>query len=225
LVGSRLFISDGPAGLLIFDVSNPAAPVRLGQLSLSTPVWDVAVSGTIAFLAGDASGLVIADISNPASPQQISETMLESYAPFATEPRSIALSVAVQNGLVYVGTANSVSLVFGFDCSEPAYPRLVSMNAFGEFVDSIVSGFSFIGNDIFVFGGLGVWTDIVQADASQPRNVINLYDPPFNLRAGFGPVGKSKASVFVHPKFDRDLLKKKHRYLRPEARIMQARAE
>jgi hypothetical protein len=220
LVGSKLFVSDGPAGLLIFDVSNPAAPVQLGQLSLSTPVWDVAVSGTLAFLAADASGLVVADISNPALPQPISEAVLESWNPFPEQfddgPRSIALSITVQNGLVYVGTANSVSLVFGFDCSQPAYPRLVSMNAFGEFIDSLISGFSFVGNDIYVFGGLGVETDIVQADASLPRNAINFYYPPMNFRRGFGPVRQSKGEAFVHPKFDRELLQRKHRYVNRE---------
>ena len=217
LVGSKLFVSDGPAGLLIFDVSNPAVPVQLAQLALGTPVWDVAVSGTLAFLAADASGLVIADISNLSLPKQIGASVLESWDPFPElfneGPRSIALSITVQNGLVYVGTANSLSLVFGFDCSQPAYPRLVSMNAFGEFVYSLISGFSFIGNDIFVFGGLGAETGIVQADASLPRNAINLYYPPMNFRKGFGPDHRSKAQTFVHPKFDRKLLQRKHRYL------------
>jgi len=217
LVGSKLFVSDGPAGFLIFDVSNPAAPVQLGQLTLSTPIWDAAVAGDLAFLAADASGLVVADISNPLLPTQISTTVLESWDPFPEQfnegPRSIALSVTVQNGLVYVGTANSLSLVFGFDCSQPAYPRLVSMNAFGEFIDSLISGFSFAGNDILVFGGLGAETGIVQADASLPRNAINLYYPPMNFRKGFGPDRKSKVRVFIHPKFDRELLQRKHRYL------------
>ena len=217
LVGSKLYVSDGPAGLLIFDVSNPAAPVQLGSLVLSTPVWDAAVAGNLAFLAADTLGLVVIDISNPSLPTQISATVLESWDPFPElfneGPRSVALSITVQNGLVYVGTANSLALVFGFDCSQPAYPRLVSMNAFGEFIDSLISGFNFIGNDIFVFGALGAETGIVQADASLPRNAINFYYPPMNFRKGFGPERKSRAKAFVHPKFDRKLLQRKHRYL------------
>jgi hypothetical protein len=217
LVGSILFVADGPAGLVIFDVSNPAAPRQLSQLVLSTPVWDVATSGTLAFLAADTSGLVIADISNLRQPKQLSQSTLESWLPFPyfmdEGPRSVALAVAVHNGLVYVGTANSVSLVFAFDYSEPSYPRLVSMNAFGEFVDTLISGFSFLGTDIYVFGGLGVWNDIVQCDNSSPRNVIDLYYPPLALRSiTFTSVGSAKheAKPFVHPKTDLRTFHKQH---------------
>ena len=84
------------------------------------------------FLAGDSTGLVIVDASNPSQPKEVSQTTLESYNPFPFQgdegPRSVALSVGLKNGLVYVGTANSLSLVFGYDYSQPAYPRLVSMN-------------------------------------------------------------------------------------------------
>jgi hypothetical protein len=223
LAGTTLFVADGPAGLLIFDVSNPAAPTQLSQLSLSTPVWDVAVSGTLANLAADASGLVIVDVSNLSQPAQISQTVLESWNPFPGQfdvgPRSIALSITVQNGVVYVGTSNSAALVFAYDYSTPAYPRLVSMNAFGEFIDSLISGFGFVGNDIYIFGAIGVETGIVQADNSLPRNAINLYYPPLTLRgASFAaqPVlGKVKA--LVHPKFDRKLLQRQHRYVKRDA--------
>jgi hypothetical protein len=223
LAGTTLFVADGSAGLLIFDVSNPAAPIRLSQLSLSTPVWDTAVSGTLAFLAADSSGLVIADVSNLSQPKQINQSVLESWNPFPGQfdsgPRSVALSITTQNGLVYVGTANSASLVFAYDYSQPAYPRLVSMNAFGEFIDSSISGFGFVGNDIYIFGGIGVETGIVQADNLRPRNTINLYYPPLTLRgAAFvaQPV-LNKVKAFVHPKFDRKLFQRQHRFVKRDA--------
>jgi hypothetical protein len=188
------------------------------------------VSGTVAFLASDSTGMVIVDISNLSHPKQVSQTTLESYNPFPfihdEGPRSVALSVALQNGLVYLGTANSLSLVFVYDYSQPAYPRLVSMNAVGEFIDTLISGFSFVGNDIYVCGGLGAQTGIVQADNSLPRNSINLYYPPLPLRSiDFGPVDRASSGgkTFVHPKFDRKLLQRKHRYLKQE-RVPEARA-
>lgn len=218
LVGTTLFVADGTAGLLIFDVSNPAAPTLLSQLSLSTPVWDVGVAGRLAFLAADASGMVIVDISNLSQPNQLSQTVLESWNPFPMQftdgPMSVALSIAVQNGLVYVGTENSEDLVFTYDYSQPAYPRLVSLNAFGEFIDSLISGFGFVGNDIYVFGTIGVENGIVQADNSQPLNNINLYYPPLGLRGpqfDAEPAGR-KAKRFVHPKFDRELFQRQHQY-------------
>ncbi len=221
LVGNTLFVADGPAGLLVFDVSNPAAPALLSQLTLSTPVWDVGVASTLAFLAADGSGLVIVDISNLSQPNQLSQTVLESTSPFPPQfssgPRSVALSIALQNGLVYVGTENSEDLVFTYDYSQPAYPRLVSLNAFGEFTDSLISGLGFVGNDIYVFGTIGVEDGIVQADNSQPLNNINLYYPPLALRGpqfDVNPDGK-KANTHVHPKFDRGLFQRTRQYKNP----------
>jgi len=221
LSGGTLFVADGAAGLLTFDISNPAAAFRLSQFSLPVPVWDVALSGTLAFLAADSSGLVIVDISNLMQPKQLSQTTLDSWSPFpcfqCEGPRSVALSVTVQNGLVYVGTANSAGLVFGFDCSRPSYPRLVSMNAFGEFIDTLISGFSFVGNDIFVVGSLGVDDDVVQSDNSAPRNVINLFYSPLALRSitfFAAQLTSRKSQALVHPKFDKKLFVREHRYLR-----------
>jgi len=228
LAESTLFVADGPAGLLIFNVSNPASPVQLSQLSLSAPVWDVAISGTLAFLAADSTGLVVVDISNPAQPKQLSQTTLESYNLFPAfldeGPRSVALSVGVQNGLVYVGTADALGLVFGFDCSQRGYPRLVSMNAFGEFIDAGISGFAFSGNDLYIFGTLGVDDDIVQSDNSLARNAIDLYSPPSALRSTTFAASRpasGKAAAFVHPKFDRRILQRKHRYLKGQTQRTQ----
>jgi hypothetical protein len=211
LAGNTLFVADGPPGLLVFDVSNPTTPRQLSQLTLATPVWDVALSGSSALLAADSSGMVIADISNPSQIKQISQTTLESYNPFPFEfdagPRSVALAVTTQNGIGYVGTVNSAGLVFGFDYSQPAYPRLVSISAYGEFVDTLISGFSFLGNDIYVAGALGADTGIVQADNTAPRNAIDLYYPPLALRsdtfAAQGTPGARKSRL--HPKFNRSM--------------------
>lgn len=126
-------------------------------------------------------------------------------------PRSIALAVGVNNGLVYVGTGDSAGLVFGFDYSKPDYPRLVSLNGFAEFVDSQVTGFTFLGNDLFVFGGLGVQTDIVQSDNTSPRNVIELYSIPSSLKNSDFFITRASTDQtrgFVHPKFNRHLLQK-----------------
>ena len=212
LAGTLLYIADGSKGLLIFDVSTPSHPVQLSRFTLSTPIWDSAPSGSVALLAADALGLVIADISNPSRLTQISQTTLESYNPFPDRtdegPRGIALSVAVQDGIAYVGTGNSLGVVFGFDYSVPANPRLISMTPYGEFIDSLVTGFAFVGNDLYVVGGLGEFTVMAQADNSNPRNAINLCYPPLALRSSTFASARgrrnSKAS-FQHPKFDRSI--------------------
>ncbi len=205
LIGSTLYVADGSAGLLIFDVSNPTQPVQLSQFALSSPVWDVAVSGNLAFLAADAMGLVIADISNPMQPKQLSQTAL-AYG--------TALSIRVQNSLVYVGTANGGGFVAAFDYAQPSYPRLIAMNYFGETEDALITGMTFYGSDILMVGSPGVEEGIVQADNSSPQNVINLYQLPAALQ-GPPPSSAQLASAtkkaFVHPKFDRHLFQKQHR--------------
>jgi hypothetical protein len=211
LAGNLLFVADGPQGLLVFDVSNPANPKQLSQFVLATPIWDVAPSGSSALLAADATGLVIADFSNPSQFNQVSQTTLESYNPFPFEfdagPRSVALAVTTQNGIAYVGTANSAGLVFGFDYSQPASLRLVSMSAYGEFIDTLISGFSFAGNDIYVAGALGADTAIVQADNTVPRNAIDLDYPPIALRSNtFAAASAMRMGKLLHhPKFDRSM--------------------
>ncbi len=57
-----------PPGLDIIDVSNPAAPSRVGRYDTAGPASDVAVRGGLAYVAADGGGLEIVNVSTPASP-------------------------------------------------------------------------------------------------------------------------------------------------------------
>ncbi len=65
---SALFVAAGRCGVIVLDVSNPAAPVVLGRYD--TPVWaeavEVVTSGdsVIGYIADHNGGLVIVDFSN-----------------------------------------------------------------------------------------------------------------------------------------------------------------
>lgn len=219
LNGNTMFAAEGTPGMSILDVSNPAAPVQLSQVTLSTPIWDVAISGNLALLAADTGGFVVLDVSNPSQPVHLSATILDSGWLFDLfgGPQPSAISISTQNGIAYVGTANDLGVVIGFDYSQPSYPRIVSMNAFGDLIDVQVSGVGFVGNNIYVFGGLGVENDIVQADNSAGSNVINLYYAPPALdilNAAQNARKADNATAFVHPKLTRQL-PKPHRRLSP----------
>lgn len=209
--GTLLLIADGANGLLVFDVSNPASPALLSQFTLNTPVWDSAPSGSVALLAADSAGLVVVDISNPFQVKQLSTTTLEPYYPFPYRfydaPYSIALSVTTHNGVAWVGTANALGLIYGFDYAQPANPRLVAMVNLGEFVDSAISSFTFSGSDMYAAGSLGVLTGVVQLDISSPRDVIKLEYPPQALRGtNFSAQhGSQTPKTYHHPKFDRSM--------------------
>ena len=50
-----------------WNVSDPAAPVRLGAIDLPEEIWGFRIRGDRAYLGANFSGLVIVDISDPAS--------------------------------------------------------------------------------------------------------------------------------------------------------------
>jgi hypothetical protein len=192
--------------LLIFDVSQPKSPVLLSQFPLSAPIWDVTASGPIALLAADALGLVVVDVSSPMQVKQLSQTLLPPFNPFPAANSSgsvtLAASVAVQGGLVYVGTAtnnpDAPAAVAAFDLSQPSSPRLVTFRTqIGDFI-SVVSP---SGSQLFLAAnGLDV-----QYDNTLPRNSIELYDPPTALAKSFA-VGRAHVSSGIswHPKRSKD---------------------
>lgn len=55
-------------GVRILNVANPALPVLVGDFSTTTPVYEVELSGNLAFVAGGPNGLTILDVSQPATP-------------------------------------------------------------------------------------------------------------------------------------------------------------
>src|SRR6266851_9030975 len=120
LAGNTLFDGTGDGRLVTLDVTNPNSHSILGSVPLPAPAVNLRLAGTTLFVADGPAGLLIFDVSNPAAPmqlsqpKQISQTVLESWNPFPGQfesgPRSMALSITVQNGLVYVGTANSAAL-------------------------------------------------------------------------------------------------------------------
>lgn len=196
--GNLLFIADNTAGLLTFGISIPSSPMLLSQYQPSSAIEDAAIDGNLALVAAADGGLVIADVSNPAAPLLVSQVRLDALNCFSDCYGPAAVSVAVHDGLAYVGSVNTVyARVFGFDYRTPTHPRLVSLASYGNSVDQAVLNFGFYQSDMFVGAGLADR----QTDVSQPRNVINLYYPGFS--GGSGSLSLSavqKAAISAHPK-------------------------
>ena len=67
VVGNYAYLANGSGdGLRIFDVSDPAKPVSIGQTNVTGDLTRVIVSNNRAYV--DASGLKIYDVSDPANP-------------------------------------------------------------------------------------------------------------------------------------------------------------
>ena len=196
--GTLMFVADGSQGLLIFDISKPNSPALLSQFSLSVPVWDSAPSGGTALLAADALGLVIVDVSNPLQVKQLSQERLPWFNPFPSYGTAgsvtLAISVAVQNGLGYVGTGTNdpyaTDGLATFDVSQPTSPRLVGWR---RQLLSTISVVTPSGSNLFLAdGGL-----ITEFDNSLPYDSIQLYEPPAALAQSFLTQGPQTA---VYPK-------------------------
>ena len=68
--GGYAFVASGARGAQVIDVSNPAAPVKVGQID-AADAWDVEVRGNYAYVADGDSGLRVLDISAPREPVEI----------------------------------------------------------------------------------------------------------------------------------------------------------
>ncbi|HEY3175357.1 MAG TPA: hypothetical protein VGK94_06290 [Candidatus Polarisedimenticolia bacterium] len=81
LSGDLAFLSLGPEGLRIIDISRPLAPRLTGALETDGSVNAAApAGGRHLVLADGAMGLKVADISNPAAPKVIASLDTERYA-------------------------------------------------------------------------------------------------------------------------------------------------
>ncbi len=66
--GQYAYVSDGPSGLTIVDVSNRAAPFVVSTTNVGAPVHQAALVGSFAYLAAE-SKVVMLDVSQPGAPQ------------------------------------------------------------------------------------------------------------------------------------------------------------
>jgi hypothetical protein len=198
--GNLLLVADNTAGLLIYDISSPQSPVLVSTVRSFTLAADVAVQGTTAYVAADVDGLGIVDISNPSQPVLISKTGLARIDPFYNEdPVNQALTVTLNNGLVYVGTLYDNALVFGLDCSNLAVPRIVSVYAYGDAILTWSGTLLFSGTELFVGGALiGSVYPVTQVDMSQPFDSINQYFPPAALQNPLPPGQNARARLKAH---------------------------
>ncbi|WP_301951353.1 Calx-beta domain-containing protein, partial [Microcystis aeruginosa] len=111
----------GRGELQIFNISNPASPVRLSTFPISTNdlLYSVQVAGNYAYVAAGSRGLKIIDISNPISP-----TLKGEY--FGSSSAS-AEDVQVVGNYAYV--AYGVAGLDIIDISNPSSPILAASYA------------------------------------------------------------------------------------------------
>ena len=80
--GDYAYLDDGNEdGLVVYDISNPSAPARLGNMLMDwlavneLPERGMYVSGDYLYIPDQRHGLIVVDIQDPSSPQQVGQYM------------------------------------------------------------------------------------------------------------------------------------------------------
>ena len=130
-------------GLEILNVSNPASPVVVKNLSLPGVPTDIDLSGNYAYISSSSSSaeVIIVDISTPASAHQVSTYNASGSAP--------GLAIQVIGSYVYLTRgANGGNAEFSIlNISTPSFPFLTGSYSDNVTMDSVyVSGsYAYIG--------------------------------------------------------------------------------
>lgn len=122
--------STNPAGVTLFDVSDPANPVEVGFYDdVESGVHNHFVEGGYAYICENASGeasfsrsrIHVVDVSDPTDPVSVGEWRLVDHHPdMARSGLNPAHDVYVQDGLAYVAWWDAGTVVL--DVSDPANP-------------------------------------------------------------------------------------------------------
>jgi hypothetical protein len=145
----------GEKGMLVVDISDPAAPHQIAAIPSKNWSNAVAVSGGYAYIADALGGLRIVDVATPGNP-----VVVASY----TRLPGDVLNVTVGGSHALVAGEESV---YAFDISVPAKPLLLSAHAVNA-TEGIPPDIA-VGNEVLVTdfdGGLRV-LDAAGLDGSQ----------------------------------------------------------
>ncbi|WP_370574160.1 PGF-pre-PGF domain-containing protein [Methanomethylovorans sp.] len=126
--GNYAYVADGQNGLVIVDITNPAAPAIVG--AYSSVGAGVALSGNYAYLASGTRGLVAVDITNPTAPTPVGSYNTSGVASKVAISGNYAYVADDNNGLVVVNIANPAVLtpVGGYDTAGTASDVFLSGN-------------------------------------------------------------------------------------------------
>ncbi len=159
LNGHYAYVSSGNL-LMVLDISDVTAPVKMGELSLQDNIYDIKVSGDYAYVANWNEGLRIIDISDPEAPIE---------AGFLYEPH--LLDVALSGGYAYTSIGGEDLRII--DIADPGWP--VQVGAYWPEVGS--SAVAVSGNYAYIMSG--EW--MANAGFFQ---IINIEDPALPYETG-----------------------------------------
>ncbi|MCY2926048.1 MAG: peptidylprolyl isomerase, partial [Planctomycetota bacterium] len=145
-VGNTYYVVNGSKGLARYDLTDPANPVKLAELTTDfSNARQVQVVGTTAFVADGSNGFKAFDVSNPAA-----FTLLG--AKVATGGSALAFALAGTTAWIADGT-NGVTAI---DVANPAaMTKVGSFKTWGSFTAGYVVGVAVRGNTLYFTDNFG----------------------------------------------------------------------
>lgn len=108
--GNYLYVAAN-SRLMIYDISDPANPVRLSLIGAGSQAFDIAVQGSLAVIANTGGNVRIYDVSNPAAPLLLSTVAIGTGF------------VAISGDFVYAAAFASTNFNI-IDISDPRNPAI-----------------------------------------------------------------------------------------------------
>ena len=143
----RVYLSEGPAGLSLFDVSNRVLPRKVSEIPLPSAPYDIQVSNRVLYTAVEGA-LTIVDWKDPNSPSLRGSIGIPN-----------ARRLEVKDGVALVTHGDGVAVV---DVSDPDSPRLA-----GELDGVMVQDAVQLGNQVLIAG----W-GVSAFDLTNPRTPV-----------------------------------------------------
>ena len=106
--GDYAYVS-GHTSFTVWDVSNPAAPRKMGSTELPEEIWGFRVRGERAYLGVNFFGLGILDISDPAVPMLLGSHKTLGQAKIGAVYENRVVLIDHMEGLVLVDTSNETA--------------------------------------------------------------------------------------------------------------------
>ncbi|MBI4553759.1 MAG: choice-of-anchor D domain-containing protein, partial [Candidatus Latescibacteria bacterium] len=136
--GQYTYIGDGPNGLQVINIGNPANPVLAGSLATDGPGLGLSVVGNYVYLADQAGGLKIINVTNPTQPTLTGQYVVSGRYAYDVAVQSTTAYIAYDFlGLQIVNVANpsNPQLLKGLGTPSWAYELFPSGN-YGYLVHS-----------------------------------------------------------------------------------------
>lgn len=132
-VAPYLYVAAGHAGLRVIDVTQPKAPVEIGQYTALGKARQVVRVGAYAYVLDETVGLAVVDVANPTRP-----TLVDTFPDLA----GTAISVDGQRAFIHAATA-----ILIVDIANPKTPtKIGTYTAYNETIFAAVKGYLYLAN-------------------------------------------------------------------------------